>query len=74
MEQLGSQGTDSHEIPYVFSLKSKTACTLHKDLCEIMTLSRPVLLRMRNAWEKFRENQNTHFIYNKIFVRKSCSL
>jgi len=30
---------------------------------------------MRNISEKIgRENQNTHFVFNKLFFRKSCRL
>jgi len=33
-----------------------------------LIISRPVLLRMRNVSDKScRENQNTHFILNKLF-------
>ena len=41
---------------------------LHEDLCTFMTLSRPLLLRMRNVLDKScRENQNTHFVFNNFF-------
>jgi hypothetical protein len=34
-----------------------------------------VLLRMRNVSDKScRENQNTHFVFNNFFFRKSCRL
>ena len=39
--------------------------TLHEDLFTCMTVSLWALLRMRNVSDKyFRENQNTHFIFN----------
>ena len=38
--------------------------TLSEDLCTFVIISRAVLLRMRNASEKYsRENQNTHFMF-----------
>jgi hypothetical protein len=41
--------------------------TFHSDQCAFWTISRSVLLRMRNVSEKLcRENQNTHFVFNKI--------
>jgi hypothetical protein len=40
-----------------------------------MTVSRCMLLRMRNIWDKScRENQNTHFMFNNFFFEKSCLL
>jgi hypothetical protein len=34
-----------------------------------------IVLRMRNVSQRIcKENQNTHFVYNKIFFRKSCRL
>jgi hypothetical protein len=57
------------------SLKSdKNNGTLHEDLCTFMIISCWILLRMRNVSDKsYRENQNTHFMFNK-FSRKSCRL
>jgi len=41
---------------------------LHEDLCTFMTLSRCIFLRMRIFSDKVcTENQNTHFVFNKIF-------
>jgi len=43
--------------------------TLHEDQCGFLIISRSVLLRMRNISHKIgREHQNTHFMFNKIFV------
>ena len=40
-----------------------------------MIVSRWILLKMGNMWDKScRENQNTNFIFNKIFFLKSCRL
>jgi len=40
-----------------------------------MIISRTVLLRMRNVSDKkCRENQNTHFVFNKFFFLKSGGL
>jgi hypothetical protein len=50
--------------------------TLHEDQYTFMTLSRPLLRRMKNIWDKScRENQNTHFVFNNFFLSlKSCRL
>ena len=40
-----------------------------------MAASRWILPRMRNASDKScRENQNTYFVFNNFFLRKSCPL
>jgi hypothetical protein len=42
--------------------------TLHEELCTFVI----IILRMRNIWDKvFRENQNTHSMFNNSFPRKS---
>ena len=42
--------------------------TLHEDLWTFMIMSRGIFLRMRNVSDKIcRENQNTHFMFNKFF-------
>ena len=48
--------------------------TLHGDQYAFVTISRSVLLIMRNVSDKsYRENENTHFmLYN--FLRKSFRL
>ena len=48
------------------SLKSdKNTGTLHEDVFTFMTISRSILLRMRNVLDKScRENQNTHSAFN----------
>jgi hypothetical protein len=48
------------------SLKSdKNTGTLHEDIFTFMTISRSILLRMRNVLDKSRrENQNTHSAFN----------
>jgi hypothetical protein len=49
--------------------------TLHADQYTFMIISRSVLLTMRNVSDKrCRENQNTHFMFNNFFFRKSCRL
>jgi len=85
MEQLGSHWTDFHQnlhlrIFYYLSRKLKSywnvtsiAGTLHEDLHRLTTISRPVLLRMRNVSDKFVETIKTRFMWNNIF-RKSCCL
>ena len=39
----------------------------------LFIISRSVLLRMKNVSEKksFRENQNTHFVFNKFFFSEN---
>ena len=48
--------------------------TLHEaDRYTFLIISRSVLLRMRNVSDKScGENQNTHFVFNNFFLRKSC--
>jgi len=84
MEQLGSHWTNFHEIWYLnffrqsvkknkFSLKSgKSDAYLHE--CRyIYDHSRSFLFRMKNVSEKScGENQNTNFMSNIFFSRKSC--
>jgi hypothetical protein len=42
---------------------------------QLLTISRQILHRMRNVLDKScRENQNTHFMFNNFFFRKSHSL
>jgi hypothetical protein len=49
--------------------------TLREDRCTFLIISRSFLLRMRNVSDRnCRENQNTRFMFNKIFFRKSCRL
>ena len=48
--------------------------TLHEDVYTFMTVSRWILLRIRNVSDKSStENQNTHFIFSNFF-QKSCRL
>jgi hypothetical protein len=47
---------------------TKTTVALHGGLCIFMIISRGVLLRIINISDKiFRENQNTHFMFNSFF-------
>jgi len=44
--------------------------TLHEAVFTFMTISRSVLLRMRNVSEKScRKNQNTHFVFGNCFPK-----
>ena len=46
---------------------------LHEDICTFVTISRWILLRIRNISHKScRENQNTHFMHSNFFFWKSC--
>jgi hypothetical protein len=58
------------------SAKSDTNTgTLLEELCTFMIISRWILLGMRDVSNKScRENQNTHFMLNNFFFRKSCRL
>jgi hypothetical protein len=40
---------------------------LHEDLCTFMIVTRRILLRVINVSdENFRENQNTHYMFNNF--------
>jgi hypothetical protein len=82
---LSSHWMDFHEIWYstIFwksimtmevSLKSdKINRYFAEDLCVFMIISQWILLRMRNVSDKIcRKNQNTHFMFNKLFT-KNCA-
>jgi hypothetical protein len=85
MEQLSSHRTDFYEFLFL-SISRKPAgkstfnenliritCTLHEAQYSFMIISCSVLLRIRNVSDKrCRENKNTHFIFNYLFIRKSC--
>ena len=64
------------KLPRKFKLKyslARITDTLHKDQYTFLIISRWILRRMRNVSDKsFRENQNTHFVFNGFFPRKSC--
>jgi len=45
--------------------------TVHEDPRERTIISRRIRLRMTNVWDKIVEkNQNTHFMFNKVFFPK----
>jgi len=47
--------------------------TLHEDLSTFMVISCWIILRIRNVSDKsFRENQNSHFIFNNFFWKSCC--
>ena len=51
----------------------RTQGTLH-DVCTLVIIPRWIL-RMRNVlYQSYIQNQNTHFIVNNFFFRKSCCL
>jgi len=44
--------------------------TLYDDLCTFVITFCSVHLRMRNvSGKRCRENQNTHFVFNKLFLK-----
>ena len=48
---------------------SRVSSTIHEDLCAFVTISRRILLRIRNALEKScKENQSTHFMFSNFFI------
>jgi hypothetical protein len=58
------------KFKFDWNLTSMTG-TLREDLRTFMTISRSVLLRMRNVSDKScRENQNTHFVFSNFFFPK----
>ena len=82
MEQLGSHWTDFHEIWFGFRRRSvekiqvslNCGKTLYEHLCICMIISRPILLKMRNVSDiSYRENQNTHFVFNNFLTRNFLS-
>jgi hypothetical protein len=79
MGQLGSQWTDVDETWYLsffenlsrklnfYENPTRITGTLHGDVLIFMTISRYIVLRMRNVLEKVcRENQNTHVLFNNV--------
>ena len=49
--------------------------TVHEDVFTFVIISRWILLWMRNVLDKScRENENTYFMFNNRFFRKSCRL
>jgi hypothetical protein len=85
MEQFGSHWTDfrgvwclSIFLKYIekihVSLKSdRITGNLHEDVCKFVIISCWSIRKMRNVSDKScRENQNTHFVFNNFFPRKSC--
>jgi hypothetical protein len=48
--------------------------TLHEDVYTFMIISSQLLLRMRNASDKFVEKIKTHILCSITFFRKSCRL
>ena len=78
MEQPGSQWTEFHEILYLgiflkicrekfkfLSYLTRLTSTLHEDQYIFWIIFRSILPEVRNISEKCRENQNTHFVFNK---------
>ena len=57
--------------------RTRITGTVREDQCTSLVTSHSFLPRMRNVSDKTcRENQNTHFMFNKLFFffRKSCRL
>ena len=48
---------------------------LHESQYTVRIISRSVLPKMRNVWDKScRKHQNVHFVFNNFFLRQSCRL
>jgi hypothetical protein len=64
-----------HEISSFITIRQVLTAHHMQTHRTFLTISRSVLLRMRNVSDKScRENQNTHFVFSKFFPRKSCRL
>jgi hypothetical protein len=51
---------------------TRITVTLHEDLCTFIIISHWILLRMRNVSdESCRDNENTHFVFKKIFFSEN---
>jgi hypothetical protein len=49
---------------------TRTTVTLREDLCAFIKISRWIPHRMENVADKsYRENQNTHFMFNNFFPK-----
>jgi hypothetical protein len=56
----------------VEKIPNKITGTLNEDVFTFMTVSREMILRMRNVLgEGCRENENTHFMFNNFFPKKT---
>ena len=54
---------------------TKITGPLHKDQHTFLIICHSLILRKRNVSDECcRENQNTHFMFNNFFSRKSCQL
>ena len=82
VKQLGYHLTEFYEILYLSFLENpsrkfkfhwnqtKITGTLHENVFTFMTISRRILLRMRNVLDKIcTENQNTNFTFNNNFSK-----
>ena len=86
MGKLGSHWTNLYEIWYLniylnllkkltffFCNMKRTTGTLHGDHKTFLIIFHSIILRMRNFSDKScGENQNTQYVFNKFFFRKSC--
>jgi len=58
-----------------FKSNKRIVGTLHEDQYTYMIVNRLVLLRMSNFSDKnCTENQNTHFIFNKVFFSENLAV
>ena len=52
---------------------TKITGTLHEDIFKFMTISRWILLRIKNISEKIVDQMKTHFMFNNFFPQ-NCVL
>jgi len=86
MKQLGPHCTDSHRILYLrifrksvqktqVPLKSgKITGPLHEKLRTLYHILLNSSLNKKCFRQRLQRNQNTHFMFNNFFPRKSCRL
>jgi hypothetical protein len=69
-----SKKKTSSKFKFHYNRKCITG-TLHEDQYIFLILSRWVLLRTKNVLDKScRGNQNTHFMFSKVFFLKACPI
>jgi len=82
MEQLGCPLKDFEETRYlniflkyfekfkIYDNRTRATGTLREDQCTFVIIFHTFLLRMRYVSDKCcRVNQNTHFMFNKVFSK-----
>ena len=61
-------GKSVEKVQVLWKSDKNNSSTLHEAVYTFMTISRPVLLRMRNVSDKScRKNQNKHFMFGNFY-------